>query len=269
MSINNIREEIENRLRRMEYTSEYSEEVKKTHNTGCLLTSEEHSQMSEQEWGDAFHDKDEYVRWYFNYLSNSKKLDALGVALDFCINNKVKNILSLGAGPGVLEYFLSEMIGVDIVVADYDRYLCEKAKDFFGSEKYKSVIYDFYKDDLSSILTDNNIDFIIMFGSSCSMDDDTYSRFLKGCNEMKVPYLLLFEAGVCKNQVYRKRWLSIAKQICREKLLRQHKVYTPVAIHAWYRSEKILHKIYNNSGYEWTRLPRLKTYSNVYILRLK
>ncbi len=270
-AVSEIIVETENRIRRMEYTSEYSDEVKRAHTTGAMLTSDEHSEMSELEWKDVFCDKEEYIRWYFTYLSNSKKLDALGLVLDFCKRKKVKSVLSLGAGPGVLEYFLNEMTGINVIAADYDRFLCKKANDLLGSATrgFKSIEFDFYKDDLASIVKNNHVDLIVMFGSGCSMDDERYLHFLKTCRAIQVPNMLLFEAGVYKTHIYRKMWIHTFKHIIKQKVLGQYKLHKPIAIHAWGRSERNLHKIYNNSGFIWTRLPKLCNYSNSYLLELK
>lgn len=72
------------------------------------------------------------IEWYFAYLQNTDKLSAVGKIVKYVQENSVRTILSLGAGPGVLEYMLCLMLGegIKVVATDYDSFFVEKEASY-------------------------------------------------------------------------------------------------------------------------------------------
>ena len=98
---------------------------------------------------DAFLSKEEYIS---HFLKNEwHKLSSLQLLTERILVKNYKNVLSLGAGQGVLEYLLKLTLSREhkIVSSDFDPFFVEKAKEFFP--EIRSVKFNFFQDSIKDI----------------------------------------------------------------------------------------------------------------------
>lgn len=162
------------------YTKTYNPDLLKSlGNEHEIITAEEHSYVSEKEFGKFFESKESLLQWYLS--ANSGKLCALGYLIRQVRNNTLANIISFGAGPCVLEYLLKCALpqNTNVVAADYTAFFIDKAQQFFPN--IIAVKYDFVKDDIK-ILSDKlgiKLELAVLFGSSYVMADSEFVHFFK------------------------------------------------------------------------------------------
>lgn len=269
MLINFLKEDFKT-FRMLGYTSEYSEEAKKNlGGTGSsVMSGTAHSSMSEYDFKEYYRDAKTLIKWYFSYLSNIQKLDAVGQVVDFIRKKQIKRVLSVGAGPGVLEYFIKELTEETVIYAgDYDSFLVENGQKLLGCDRLSFFLFDFYNDDIREICNKKEIELIVMFGASCSMDDETYIKFLLECKKSPVKYVISHEAGVISSKEALRRF---AKRLYYAigRFFRKEAPRGLTAIHAYWVTERILKKIYSKGGWNYTR-SKVKPYQCVYTLDKK
>lgn len=98
-----IKKKIKN-SRMIGYTIEYSEEAELLNGgRGRMLTSQEHSRMSEMDFKNYFVSDQTLIKWYFSYLENINHLSVVSTVGVLIKEGKARNILSLGCGPAVNE----------------------------------------------------------------------------------------------------------------------------------------------------------------------
>lgn len=165
---------------------------------------------------------------------------------------------------------------VDIIVTDYDSYIVDRVKNIFTEIKVEN--FDFYKDDPRDIILKYKIDTVLMIGSACSMDNNTYLGFLKFIRNSRVKNILTFEAGIV-NDIFRFKYpLGIILKSAylfffkrdefdkRAKDLEENTTY-----HAFIRTKRQLKKIYKASGFKEEYIGnkniRFLSYTNAYLLR--
>lgn len=243
------------------YTSEYSDRAKsQCRHSEKLLTAEEHSKMSEVDFACHFESIDKLVKWYFGYLSNITKLGVISCIGEFIKQGDSKNIISYGAGPSVLEYFLKMIFQEDIhiVVTDYDEFMVDGARKLFNNMNAER--FDFYNDDPEQLISKYKIDTAIMIGSACSMDDEMYIHFLRRLAKCNIRTIFTFEAGVYNNSVKRIR-SDVMKLLYLLKLCflyifhrsayesrKERFITDSQCFHAYSRSINELEKIYAGGG---------------------
>lgn len=248
--------------RKCDYTVEYSEQAKTSHDdTGKLLTAEEHSKMSEIDFSNHFQDRDALIKWYFSYLSNIDKLDIVTLMGHEINNGGISRILSIGAGPSVIENCLKEIYSekLEILCTDYDRYIITGIKDIFPNIQAKE--FDFIKDDICSLIKEFDPDTVIMIGSGCSMDEKELEAFLSKIQKTDVKRVYCFEAAIVSN-------LTIFK-ICLRKIIMLFKgryIRGVHSFHAYYRTYKETVKIYKRAGYKYEKIRGLSSYPNAFKL---
>ena len=262
------------------YTSEYSERAKKQcRHSENLLTAEEHSKMSEVDFACHFESIDKLIKWYFGYLSNIGKMGVLSCIGEFIKQEGAKNIISYGAGPSVLEYFLKMIFQEDIhiVVTDYDEFIVDGVRKLFNNMKAER--FDFYKDDPEQLISKYKIDTAIMIGSACSMDNGMYIQFLRRLEKCNIQTIFTFEAGVYNSLAERIR-SDVMKFLYLLKLCflyifhksayesRKERFMTDSqCFHACSRSINELEKIYVRGGYMFTRIGHVECYPVAYKLQ--
>ncbi len=252
------------------YSVEYSEKAKKLeHNRKGLLSSEEHSKMSEIDFVEHFSSVENLLKWYFGYLNNINKLEpvsVIGTAIRDSITGvgggrSVRKILSFGAEPSVLEFLLKCFFQeeVDIVVTDYDQFIIEQVSKLFPDLHAEK--FDFYNDDPKDLVRRYHIDTVVMFGSACSMDSTTYKHFLKKLSECGVKTIFTFEAAILPAWRYHLQPLEIlVRLIClylfhHEKYEKRKKDFDNMAsFHAYKRSFGSLKKIYRKAGWAYCKV---------------
>ncbi len=252
------------------YSVEYSEKAKKLeHNRKGLLSSKEHSKMSETDFAEHFSSVENLLKWYFSYLNNINKLEpvsVIGTEIRDSIaamgeGRSVKSILSFGAGPSVLEFLLKRFFQeeVNIVVTDYDQFIMEQVSELFP--ELHAVKFDFYNDDPRELVEQYHVDTVIMFGSACSMDDATYKLFLKKLSKYGVKTVFTFEAAILPAwRYYFQPFIMIARLLCL--YLFQHDEYekrkkdfdSMVSFHAYKRTCINLKRIYKKSGWDYCQV---------------
>lgn len=245
-----VKREVDN-SRLLEYSVEYSEDAKNAVDNsdydGGMLNSDQHSAMSEMDFLKNYSSRTDVLKWYFGYLSNERKMEAIGQTAGVIKKHGFKRVLSLGCGPGVPEYFLKLMFGDQLFVmaTDYDTFYVNKGNEVFGPDIIFRK-YDF-NDNAKEILDEAKPDLVIMYGSACSMKDDRYVSFLReladyGCND-----ILTFEAGIYSKGYYKGLILTVLKAI------KRYLFHVPnkknVYGHAYGRSHYRLTKIYKDGGY--------------------
>lgn len=263
------------------YTYEYSDEAElQNTNTGGVLTSEEHSRMSEIDFKDYFTSESALVKWYFSYLENINNLSVVSSVGVLIKDGKAKNILSLGCGPAINELLLKRAFQDDIrmVVTDYDRFIIDGVKKVCGDEMIAET-FDFYNDDPVQTIRKYDIDTIIMIGSACSMDDKTYVRFLRKIRKTPVRNILTFEAGIQREWIRFVYPLGLLSKTVflyffnrDEFKKRAQYLENKVSYHAFNRTVPELKNIYKKGGFEYTRIGPVKnagydTYINGFLLR--
>lgn len=111
--------------------------------------------------------------------------------------NKHKNILSMGAGPHVLEYLLKVALPeeTNIFACDFDSYLVNKATHFFP--EITVVRFDFFKDDFSSLKKRLNVelDLIVFFGCTYTMDNPQFIALFNDLKKNGAKQIIDFYAG--------------------------------------------------------------------------
>ena len=250
----------------MGYGPEYSSEAKKMGGRKRNpLSAEEHSKMSEVDFRDYYVNRDSLFQWYFKYLSNIDKLDALSDAVRLIRKYKIKRVLSLGCGPGVLEYIMAEMLGgeVKLICADYDSFMVEGGNDLLG-DRLEFKKFDFYNDDIKDMIRNHNIEMIIMFGSACSMDNENYERFLKEVGQTDNKFIISFEAGVSGMKWVAVKILRVVKYALLYIKGVPHR--TIEAGHAYFRDITELKKIYKKANWHIEKLSRKRNYKYSYLL---
>lgn len=252
-----------------EYTVEYSELAKKEINSNKILSAEEHTSMSELDFARYCTSKEGFIEWYFGYLSNISKLDALSVAGSLIKDNKIKNIVSFGCGPAVLEYLLKIFNpSLKITVSDYDEYLVNNARQMFSDLQCEK--FDFYKDDVHEFVKRlGNVDMAILFGSACSMDTQCYIKFLKALRSEEIPYVLSFEAGIENNCNRAVRHIMVCFTTIIKLMFNKYTKGAGKAFHAYSRTSNNLKKVFRKAGYDFSIIPNVRCYRHTYLLNIK
>lgn len=242
--------------RKCDYTVEYSDKAKASHeNTGKILSSEEHSKMSEIDFKDCFSSRENLITWYFSYLSNIDKIDIIPEIGRRIKTGEIKKILSIGAGPSAIEYAIKKVFGrkIDITVTDYDKFIMENVKRLFP--ELNTAEFDFTKDDVTQMIEEYSPDTVMMIGSGCSMNDREFYSFLKEINGTGVERIYCFEAAVITKMV-------IAK-ICIKKgldFLSKHSYDFNHSFHAYYRTKGETVRIYKKAGWKIKEIHHLVSY---------
>lgn len=242
-------------LRLMGYSIEYSEDAKKLQGGGGNrpLTAREHSDMSAMDFREHYSDRQTLFKWYFEYLSNINKLSVVTAIARKVRETGAKNVISIGCGPGVLECILKEMLGnsVSITAMDYDVFLVDEGNRLLGRE-VQFERFDFFHDDVRMAAKKHNADMLVMIGSACSMDNETYVRFLRECGGSGIKTILSFEAAVSGLRWYYARMLAFGSAIKRYIKRMPHRQIK--AGHAYARGLVELKGIYRAAGWKAVRM---------------
>ncbi len=252
--IDYVRADLE-KVKMLEYTTEYSDEAKAVQKNGDFLNSTDHSEMSKIDFMSHYSSRPELIEWYFGYLSNERKLDAVGKTAMLIKQKGYRKILSFGSGPGILELFLKQMFGnkVDIMATDYDLFYVEEGRKLLG-EDILFEQFDFYNDDLNKLLESFFPDLVVFFGSSCSMDDNTYYNFLTTLKKLGVRAILSFEAGIISEKEMRMKKIRLCIDSVRRfyKRIPKNELHN---VHAYVRTKKELEHILYRSNFLVTCFP--------------
>ena len=187
------------------YTYSHDVELlKEIDHDGGRFTAEEHEQVIEKEFGKTiFKTRENLIREY----SASSFEPRLRFLLEFIKENKYSNILSLGAGTCVIEYFLKMALSEDtkVVACDFDSFVIQKANEFFSDESIGTTVgrgiipvqFDFFNDSINDLkrLLQFDFDLATFFSSAYVMDDKEFVCLFKQLKGAGVKNIIDFHAG--------------------------------------------------------------------------
>ncbi|MFH0861103.1 MAG: class I SAM-dependent methyltransferase [Candidatus Altiarchaeota archaeon] len=260
-----------------QYTKSHNLELLKKIDSTERFTSEELSWITKQEQSKEFKTRESLLRWYLS--QNAIKLPALGFLIQHLNDERFKNILSLGAGPCVLEYLLKCALPEDskVIAADFNSFYIEKAKLHFPS--IIPLKFDFFNDDITELQKKSGVDFdvAVFFGSAYVMDDVQFINLFRGLKRTGVRQIIDFYAGyiptsdlpkmfirdIRSSIVSRLRKIPITKGILNK--------IKPVGssyggkFHGYARSHSELRRLYKEAGVNLIRETSVEPYKYVAI----
>jgi hypothetical protein len=140
----------------------------------------------------------EYIKHNLNI--DSKKIDAIKILYDYLIDNRIKQLHSLGSGSGLIEYILASITEVEVFGYDYDRWQVEAANKYFGHrakflfanmKEPKQIIFDQKPDTL-----------FVSFGALYALNNNEIKSLMAHLNEHNVTHFLDFHAGALSSFQY-------------------------------------------------------------------
>ena len=235
------------------------------------FTSEEHAFVLEKEFGDTvFSSRESLLKYYLS--NNINKLCALQLLNSIVVTKGYRNILSLGAGPCVLEYLLKLSLSesTNVIASDFDAFFIEKASVYFP--EVLALRFDFFNDSINSFLSENNIkaDLAIFFGSAYVMDDNDFIKLFKGLKECGVSQVIDFHAGYmdCIGVIK-----SIISPVTKNRKIRKLfgksqtiDLQKAGKFHGYSRSRSELMRLYRSSGWTVVRKIKVSGYKFIAIL---
>jgi len=245
--------------------------LKEIDNNGGQFTAEEHAYAIEKEFGETvFKTRENLLRHYLP--KNLPKLGALGFLIDSVKRNGYRNILSLGAGQGVLEYLLKLSLPekTQVIACDFDSFFVEKTKEFFP--EIISARFDFFKDEIESLQSRLNIEFdcVVFFGSAYVMDDMEFIKLFGDLKKVGVKQIIDFHGGYMDSMAVIMNYL---KPLTMNSTLRKIFHQPPNSsegyrgkFHGYSRNRSELRRLYKNSGLKLQEEISLSGYKYVAIL---
>ncbi len=238
-------------MKRRIYTKTYNADVLKgLGDENSIMTAEEHSYASEEEFGEHFYTTETLLRWYLS--RNTDKLPALGFLIDHIYHNGFLNVLSLGAGPCVLEYLLKYSLPLDahVVALDYTSFFIQNAQKLLSN--IKAIKFDFFKEDILDLNDRLNIkfDIAVFYGSAYVMDDLQFVDLLKKLKKIGVKQIIDFHAGYLDWKAIMTNLLEPLRKITvMRKLLRRPPLDNHIGkFHGYSRSRSELRRLYKEAG---------------------
>lgn len=232
---------------------------KKINPVGGQVTAREMAYQFEKMHKRHFRTKESLISWYLT--QNDKKLLALSFLIRYCYENGYKNILSLGAGSCVLEYFLKCALpkGAKVVATDFNPFLIKKAKLFF-----KSIVplkFDFLKEDLDGLLKRLKISFdvAVFFGSAYVMDDSDFVRLLRKLKKSGIKKIVDFHVAYIPP--YKIPIIVLSKILNKLKHLHQEGKF-----YGYERTRGELRRLYRQAGFNLIQETSVEPYKYIAII---
>jgi hypothetical protein len=178
------------------YTRQHATAVRAVGADEGLFTAEQHASVSEHEDTDGrFSSTESLISWYLS--ANWDKLGAVGFLINYLRSNSLHRVLSLGAGPCVLEHILRQGLSEDAVVVatDFDRYFIEHARRLLPN--ISAFTFDFFKDRPADLVKAAGVEFdvAVFFGSAYVLDDRGFVRLLSDLTGVGIKHVIDFHAG--------------------------------------------------------------------------
>lgn len=218
------------------------------------LSAEEFAEFYESKYKQNFKTKKQLLDWYA--ATDSTKFPVVDFLAEHIRSHKYKSVLSLGAGPCVLEYMLKEKLpDTRVVATDFNPFFVNNAKRLFPS--ITVAAFDFFKDG-NSCLKEFGVDFdiAVFFGSSYVMDDDIFIRQFSGLHELGVKSIIDFQAGYLPLRNIPRTLIS--------RILRLGNANGK--FHGYCRTKGELRRLYLNSGYACIEEKSIGNYEYVAII---
>ena len=261
-------------MKRKMYT--YSHDVElliEIDHDGGRFTSEEHAYAIEKEFSQTkFKTRENLIRKYLAHNLDPR----LRFLMEFIKENKYSNILSLGSGSCVNEYFLKMALPGDtkVVACDFDAFFIHKAKEFFSDEfigtaegmGIKPVQFDFFSDSIQELKSklQINFDLATFLSSAYVMDDKEFVHFFKQLKEAGVKKIIDFHAGYIDWTQFLRCYLTpLTKNPLLRRVFRKPIRTYQGKFHGYSRSRSEIRNLYKNSG--WNIDKELSIASNKYI----
>jgi len=246
-------------MKRKMYTNSHDVELlKEIDHDGDQFTAEEHAEVIEKEFSKTiFKTRDNLIRHHL--------IDVLEPRLSFLVNfikeNNYHNILSLGAGPCVNEYFLKMALpeNTKVVACDFDAFFIKKAQEFFINEAGGGIIpvqFNFFQDSVQSLKNDLNLDFDLatFFASAYVMDDKEFITLFGDLKEIGVKKIIDFHAGYIDYKKFIRYCLTpLTKKPLLRRLFRKPLRTYQGKFHGYARSRSEIKNLYNKSGWNIDR----------------
>ena len=261
-------------MKRKLYTLSYDIDLLKNTKNESVFTSHEHAYLEEKQRRDVYKSRESLLRHYLP--AARERIAASQFLIDLITNNDYQNILSLGAGEGVKEYWLKMNLPEKsrVVSTDFDPFITNKAKEFFPEILVEQ--FDFVKGDIEAFKNKMNIEFdlAIFFGSSYVMDDEEFIRVFANLRKIGIKNIVDFQAGV-----YPSLWsffkpylmpMTIRTSPTVRKILRKPALLSGDyrgKFHGYGRTKGALRKLYKKSGWK-VQKDSFKDLSNKYIALL-
>jgi len=244
-------------MKRKMYTLSHDIELlKQIDNDGNRFTSEEHSYLEEKEFGKTLF---ESRRNLIREESAACFEPRIRFLIEFIKENNYSNILSMGAGSCINEYFIKMALPDDttLVVCDFDSFYIKKAKDFFAdSVGLIPKQFDFFNDDIHKFIGDLKLDFDLatFFSSSYVMDDEEFQNIFSGLKETGIKNIIDFHGGFIDWKQYIRYCLAplTNNTLLRSIFGKPQKTFQG-KFHGYARSKSELRNLYSKSGWEIDR----------------
>ena len=149
----------------------------------------------------SFDTPESIVSWYILKGNRKVKFLSLDFLIGFINEKKPKKILSLGAGPCIMEYLLKMCIPEDykVTATDFNSYQIKRAKKLFPLINPK--VFDFTKDDVKKL--GDNFDLVVFFNSSFTMNDSEFIHLVDMIKKLGVKYIIDFSGCIPLNRMPR------------------------------------------------------------------
>lgn len=249
-------------MKRKMYTFSHDVELlKEIDHDGGRFTAEEHTYVLEKEFGETIFKTRENLLRKYSAGSFEPRLTFL---IEFIKENKYSNILSLGAGPCVKEYFLKMVLPEDtkVVACDFDAFFIQKAQEFFSDESVGPgggiipVQFDFFSDSVHDFKRKLKLDFDLatFFASAYVMDDKEFISLFGGLKESGVKKIIDFHAGYIDwKQFIRYCLVPLTKNpLIRRVFHKPIRTYQG-KFHGYSRSHSEIRNLYKKSGWNIDR----------------
>jgi SAM-dependent methyltransferase len=221
--------------------------VRQVDDDGNLFTADEHSWLTEHEDAEHFQSYESLMSWYMR--ANFYKLGALGFLIDWLRKEKARAILSLGAGPAVLEHLIQMGLepGVQVVATDFDKFMVAAAQRLLPN--IRAVTFDLFNDNLADIETELSMKFdtAVFFGSSYVLDDPQFVGMFADLAAHGMRTIIDFQAGflTLRRQVGSLPWARAAKRLLGRELAASE---YPGKFHGYARTRREMRRLYGAAG---------------------
>ncbi len=242
-------------MKRKLYTLNHDNSILKEINPSEIFTAKEHAYALEKEFGKTyFKSKEDFFRYFLP--KNFMKIARLDLLINTIKENGYQNILSLGAGTCITEYFLKMSLPKEsqVVACDFDSFLVKKTQKFFPEIIVKQ--FDFFEDDIESFQADLNIKFdLALFPASAYvMDDIEFINLFGNLKKNGFKQIIDFHAGYMDSKAVMREYLKpFRENSTLRKIFRKPPIKSGEFLgkfHGYSRSRGELRNLYKKSGLE-------------------
>jgi trans-aconitate methyltransferase len=188
-----------------------------------------------------------------------------------CRQYNVHNILSLGAGPCVIENFLKQMLPDPnrIVVVDFDSFFISMAKKHFPA--IDAEIFDFKTDTIKKLQNNAGISFdlAVFFNASYVLDDQEFVHLFKQLKEAGIPHIIDFQTSYIPYRDFPREYAATIKDWIQTRIMSipyESLAANKGKFHGFSRSRNSLRRLYKISGMRIVQELDIYPYSYIAVL---